>query len=194
MFALVFAVALQLSSQHSVAGLPSGVYEISPAVAQPYVTTPPLPQYRNEILTYVVDPDERERYRLRFGSDGFIYDASGKKFDTRDAVRIDEHGVRSLLKLAMFVMDAAGHFYASNFQQVHVFHHSSLVGGDEVAAAGELEVLDGRLEFINDRSGHYRQPPQFIEQALDRLRQLLPPGTVESLRKNNKILIGGYQQ
>jgi hypothetical protein len=52
----------------------------------------------------------------------------------------------------------------------------------------------GRLKFINDRSGHYRPPPQFIEQALDRLQQLLPPGTIESLRKNNKILIGGYPQ
>ena len=177
MFALFFAVALQLSAPHPVAGLPAGVREVRPPVAKPYATTPVLPQYVTEQMTYVTDPDEREKYRLRFGSNGFIYDASGKKFDTRNAVRVDEHGVRSLLKLAMFVMDAAGNFYASNFQEVHVFHHSSLVGGESVAAAGELEVIGGRLEFINDRSGHYRQPPQFIEQALDRLRQLLPAGT-----------------
>lgn len=194
MLALFFAVALQLSAPHPVAGLPAGVREVRPPVAKPYATTPVLAQYRTEAVTYVMDPAEREKYRLRFGSDGFIYDASGNKFDTRNAERIDEHGVKGFLKLAMFVMDAKGDFYASNFQQVHVFHHSSLVGGDEVAAAGELEVIDGRLELINDRSGHYRQTPEFIEQALDRLRQLLPSGTIESLRKNNKILIGGYSQ
>ena len=35
-------------------------------------------------------------------------------------MRIDEHGLKSFLKLAMFVMDAQGNFYASNFQQVGV--------------------------------------------------------------------------
>ena len=105
---------------------------------------------------------------------------------------MDEHGVKSYLKLAMFVMDAHGDFYASNFQEVRVFHHSSLVAGGEVAAAGELEVINGKLEFINDRSGHYRGTPEFTEQALDRLRQLLRPGTIESLQKRHRILIGGH--
>ena len=37
---------------------------------------------------------------------------------------------------AIFVMDENRDFYASKFQQVGRFHHSSLAGGEPVAAAG----------------------------------------------------------
>ena len=187
--AVTLAIAVRLWAEQ---GLPHGVVEVRPAVQKPYATTPLLPQYWNEPVRHVTNPTDRDNYRLRFGSDGLIYDASGKRFDTTDAVRVDEHGVKSYLKLAMFVMDGQGDFYASNYQEVRVFHHSSLVAGGEVAAAGELTVINGKLEFINDRSGHYRGTPEFTEQALDRLRQLLPPGTIESLQKRHKILIGEY--
>jgi len=185
----VLGIAVQLYGQRA---LPPGVSEVRPPIEKPYATTPLLPEYKEEPATYITNPTERENYRLRFGSDGLIYDAAGHRFDTTNAVRIDERGVKSYLKFAMFVMDAKGNFYASNFQEVHVFHHSSLVAGGEVAAAGELQVTDGRLEFINDRSGHYRGTPEFTEQALDRLRQLLPAGTMESLRKRNRILVGEF--
>src|SRR5262245_46703098 len=186
---MILAAAVHLYAQHA---LPPGVTEVRPPLQTPYATTPLLSEYRNEPATYITEPAQREKYRLRFGSDGFIYDALGNKFDTTNAVRISEHGEKQFLKLAMFVMDARGDFYASNFQEVRVFHHSSLVGGGEVAAAGEIEVINGRLEFINDRSGHYRCTPKFSEQALDRLRQLLSSGTIESLRRRNKILIGEF--
>jgi hypothetical protein len=198
--ACVLAVALQLS-----APLPPGVTEVRPP-HKPYIIISLFPDYKNEQIpkdvggpgikgvpdgvTYIVDPAERERYRLRFGSDGFIYDASGNKFDTTKAVRIDEHGVKTFPKLAMFVMDHQGNFYASNFQRVGIFHHSSFVGGADVAAAGEFEVIGGRLQFINDRSGHYRGDLAFSQQAIDRLDQLLPRGTIEALRKKGKISIG----
>ena len=186
---MILAIAFKLYGQHA---LPRGVAEVRPPLEKPYATTPLLPEYKNEPVTYITNPTDRENYRLRFGSDGLIYDASGNKFDTTNAMRVDEHGVKAYLKLAMFVMDAQGDFYVSNFQEVRVFHHSSLVAGGEVAAAGEIEVINGKLESINDRSGHYRGTPEFSKQALDRLRQLLPPGTIESLQKRNKILIGEF--
>ena len=40
-------------------------------------------------------------------------------------------------------------------------HHSSLLAGQVVAGAGELRVRDGRLEWISDKSGHYR-PDYFL--------------------------------
>ena len=187
--AVILAITVSLYAEHA---LPRGVVEVRPSLEKPYATTQLLPEYKNEPARYITNPTDRENYRLRFGSDGLIYDASGNRFDTSNAVRIDEHGVKAYLKLAMFVMDAQGDFYASNFQEVHVFHHSSLVAGHEVAAAGELTVINGRLEFINDRSGHYRATPEFSEQALDRLRQLLPAGTIESLKKRDRILIGEF--
>ena len=174
----ILAIVFQLYAEQK--SLPPGVTEVCPRPSKTYATTPLLPQYKDEQVRYI-NPAERENYRLRFGSDGLIYDASAHRFDTSNAVRIDEHGRKSFLKLAMFVMDAQGNFYASNFQQVGVFHHSSFVGGGEVAASGEMKVTDGKLELINDRSGHYRCSREFSEQALERLKQLLPGRTIERL-------------
>ncbi len=211
-FACGLAVALQLSAPAVLPPqpLPRSVTEVRPPLQKAYLTTALLPEYKNEQIPkalggpaikgvpdgvrYIIDPAERESYRLRFGSDGFIYDASGNKFDTTKAVRIDEHGVKSITKLAMFVMDERGNFYASNFQQVGIFHHSSFVGGEDVAASGEIEVIGGKLQFINDRSGHYRCSREFTEQAIDRLEQLLPRGTIEALRKKDRIRIGLFAE
>jgi hypothetical protein len=204
-FALLATLSLQISAgAHS---LPGGVTEVNAQPPAAYRTVTLCADYRNEEIPksrggpaikgipdgvkYITDSYERERYRLRFGSDGLIYDATGNRFDTTNAVRINEHGVKSFTKLAMFVMDERGEFYASTFQQVGVFHHSSLVAGRPVAASGELEVVAGKLQSMNDRSGHYRVPREITQQAIERLGQLLP-GTMESLQKNGKIdLLGG---
>jgi hypothetical protein len=205
-FGLLAALALQIISVSR--PLPAGIAEVDPHPSAAYRTVALCGEYQNEDIPksrggpaikgvpdgvkYITDPYERERYRLRFGSDGLIYDAEGNRFDTTNGVRINEHGVKSFPRLAMFVMDERGHFYASAFQQVGVFHHSSLVAGRPVAASGELEVVAGRLQSMNDRSGHYRVPLEITHQAVERLQQLLPLGTMEALEKNGKIqLIGG---
>jgi hypothetical protein len=64
-----------------------------------------------------------------------MYDASGAPFDTSDASTVFSAEGR-----AIFVMDENGDFYASKSQQVGRFHHSSLAGGEPVAAAGEMKV------------------------------------------------------
>jgi hypothetical protein len=96
-------------------------------------------------------PEEREAFRLTF-TDGLIYDADGKRFDTREAVSL-----HSNLPKAIFVMNAAGEFFAAQRQIIGRFHHSSLAAGEPVAAAGEILVLDGLLFEISNKSGHYRQ-------------------------------------
>src|SRR5687768_15725390 len=108
----VLALALQLSVPAALPPqpLPPGITEVRPPPQKRYKTLPLLPEYKNEQIpkahggpgikgvpdgvTYIMNPAERESYRLRFGSDGFIYDASGSKFDTTNAVRINEHGVK----------------------------------------------------------------------------------------------------
>jgi hypothetical protein len=56
---------------------------------------------------------------------------------------------------AIWVIDEAGDMYAGN----HVFgqmHHSSFLSGGLVAAAGELRAVNGRLQFLSGKSGHYQ--------------------------------------
>jgi hypothetical protein len=71
---------------------------------------------------------------------------------------------------AIFVMDEQGNIYASKVHAPGEFHHSSFLAGEPVAAAGEIRVTNGALEFISDRSGHYQPPPIHLEQAIDVLK------------------------
>ncbi len=116
------------------------------------------------VVTYL-SPTERARYKLEM-KDGVIYDAQGNRFDTANATSI--HGGRSK---AIFVMDVDGNIYASTFQGAGRFHHSSLMGGAPIAAAGEIVVDNGRLVMINNASGHYLPGPELTDQALNVMRR-----------------------
>jgi len=108
---------------------------------------------------------ERAAYKLNI-RDGKIYDSSGRLFDTSDASTAHSGGGR-----AIFVMDENGAFYASKVQQVGEFHHSSLAAGGPVAAAGEMQVDNGLLSVLSDKSGHYMPGRTFTQQALDSLER-----------------------
>lgn len=65
----------------------------------------------------------------------------------------------------IFVMDSAGDFYAAN-AKLHEIHHSTLLAGKAVAAAGELALNDGQCTMISDQSGHYMPGPGYTWQAV----------------------------
>lgn len=148
----------------------------------PLRTTGLLPRYagedipgnkvwRNQTVTYCRTSAERARFKLEVRNvevdgkrEARIFDSQGRPFDTRTAATWDGSGK------AMFVMDANGELYASTYQAAGVFHHSSLAGGQPVAAAGELTVVNGKLVAISNRSGHYLPGESFTEQALASLR------------------------
>lgn len=115
--------------------------------------------------------NETERQALRLTvRDGRLYDASGKPFDTSSGQSLWSSGGR-----AIFVMDKDGNLYASNYQEVAKFHHSSILAGQDVAGAGELQVANGRLEAISDRSGHYQPTQANTWQVVNYLRSLGVP-------------------
>lgn len=109
---------------------------------------------------------DRDAYRLEV-QNGRIYDVHGNLFDTTSSST-----VFSQQGLAIFVMDAEGTIYASMYQRVGDFHHSSLVAGEAVAAAGEIGAKNGILVAITDKSGHYTPRKAFTEQFVTRLRGL----------------------
>lgn len=113
-----------------------------------------------------LDEQEREAYRIVVDDDGLLRRASdGSLFDTRDAVSLHSPEGR-----AIFVMDRRGNLYASNDQELGVFHHSTLGNGQPVAAAGELKVVDGRLEHATAASGHYQPGREQMAQLAEELR------------------------
>ncbi|MQA86275.1 MAG: hypothetical protein GEV03_16980 [Streptosporangiales bacterium] len=113
-----------------------------------------------------LDAEERERFRL-FVFHGLLYSVTGRPFDTSDATSYWGNGDRR----GIFAMDRYGNIYASSKHEVGRFHHSSFLAGEPVGGAGELEVINGRLIFLSDRSGHYMPEPEFLEQVVRRLTE-----------------------
>lgn len=71
-------------------------------------------------------------------------------------------------------MDSQGEFTAGDEKAEHLqqgknFHHSSLRQGEATAGAGELQVRDGKVEVISDRSGHYQPPTALTHQVAKNL-------------------------
>ncbi|WKB55793.1 hypothetical protein [Eleftheria terrae] len=107
---------------------------------------------------------ERRATKLTIdSSSGLIYDAAGQLFDTR-------HGGTGLERgHAIFVMDHNGELYASCDNVVGKFHHSSFLAGAPVAGAGTMKVINGQLQELTRRSGHYRPTEGQHHQVVDNL-------------------------
>jgi hypothetical protein len=154
--------------------LPSGWFKARLGLMARYKTTPMLGKYVGENLDgNIVWPTtvkylsnaERAAYKLEFRN-GKVFDSGGHLFDTRGAATAHSGSGR-----AIFIMDKNGSFYASDYQEVGIFHHSSLAAGQPVTAAGEFEVEDGVLKLISNKSGHYQPSIGLTQQALDSLKR-----------------------
>jgi hypothetical protein len=127
-----------------------------------------LPTAEGEGVRYL-NAVERQAYRVSVSGDGRILDSKGAPFDTSQAktVRANEPNGH-----AIYVMDRDGNIFISNIQEKRRFHHSSLVAGEPVLAAGEIEIRDGRVLYIDNQSGHYFPVALHTRQFLKRLREL----------------------
>lgn len=122
---------------------------------------PNNPQWHGKGVRYLNEA-ERAEHKLSI-SNGKVYDSKGNLFDT--SARADGSGI------AIFVMDEHGNLYASKYHKSGDFAHSSFLAGKPVAAAGEIEVRKGVLTAVSDRSGHYKPPSEFLDQAMKRLAE-----------------------
>lgn len=111
-----------------------------------------------------LDAEARAAYRV-FVREGRLVDAGGRPLNA-GAPPAAEGGV------AIYVMDEAGNLYASFEQEKGIFHHSTFLAGGPVAAAGELQVFDGRPVWISNTSGHYRPPPFTLDAVFERLAEM----------------------
>ncbi len=54
------------------------------------------------------------------------------------------------------------------------FHHSSLLGGATVSMAGEMQVTDGKIDWLSNKSGHYTPSVVQFQQFLHHLGKDVP--------------------
>jgi hypothetical protein len=77
---------------------------------------------------------------------------------------------------AIYVMSETGNIHVSS----HIVgnrHHSSLLGGSNVACGGELRVRAGQLIWLSNKTGHYRAKIPHLLQVLHQLQKKLVPMT-----------------
>jgi hypothetical protein len=95
--------------------------------------------------------EQREKCRCRV-LNGLLCDCTGAPVNTMGAKTVFAAGQDK----AIFVFTHRGDIFLTTHQQVGRIHHSSLASGAPVAAAGELQVVDGKIEVVTLRSGHYK--------------------------------------
>ncbi len=139
-----------------------------------------------------------ERFRLMI-KNGLLYLADEETLfdtsnsDTRYRWGLIHQVVRLIKKnhRANIIMDANGNFYALPLDgDDEDLRHSSLSMGAPIAFAGEIEVRNGKLILINNKSGHYKIPPALFKQAIIRLRKLgvRVPAKAIQLEQTNESL------
>jgi hypothetical protein len=119
----------------------------------------PHPMFgKTEPMKYFT-PEERVRYKVQV-KDGLLYDNTGKLLD---------FGPKRL-----FVMSGDGDIYVGP-DLYGVYHHSSILAGKPVAAAGEISVENGRIIAVSKASGHYMHEDEYIRQFIKELARLGVP-------------------
>jgi hypothetical protein len=137
-----------------------------------YDTTPLLKEFIGEETGKVfgskveyLNKAERSTYELSV-KDGKMFDSSGNLFDTTSSSSIHSGGGK-----AIFVMDEAGKIFASPTQTLGKFHHSSFLSGKPVASAGELSAVNGVVQEISRKSGHYQPSAKINSQIITELQR-----------------------
>src|SRR5436190_3191279 len=121
---------------------------VGPQQGDKYPTVPmhksKLHQDKSEGVIYL-DAQQREERRLVI-QNGLVYDHTGK---TVINTRSKHHNQNN------YVMDAAGNFYLFDEFTHPEIRHSSIFAGGPVAGAGNIQIVDGRITYIDADSGHY---------------------------------------
>ncbi len=110
-----------------------------------------------------LDEDERKGYILN-GGGTMTQGEDDEPFDT--SAMFSKHSGNGF---GIYVMAQDGTLYADQ-HKVGLFHHSSFLSGGDVAGAGEIKVIGGKVRCVTNKTGHYRAGDPELWQVLDELK------------------------
>lgn len=113
-------------------------------------------------VRYLNTPQERAAYQVTPGP-SFLAATSKQQIDTS---KFTSYGSGS--GFGSFVLSPTGELYVGE-HRIQRFHHSSFLAGGEVAAAGEMKIVNGKLTELTNKSGHYKPTPAHTLALLDHL-------------------------
>lgn len=114
----------------------------------------------------MLTPLEKEAYRV-MPSDGLLWQLMQPE-DSEQQLKIEpfdttEHIAHSKATgSCIFILSPQGELFAGS-SEIGKFHHSSFQRGGYVSYGGTMKVNEGKLNYIDDYSGHYQpHAPQFF--------------------------------
>ena len=130
-----------------------GTKYLSPPEAQDYKlsVTGGKVKKRKKSPSNSTDPKQNARWFL-------------EDFDTT-TIAEGMHGANGL---AIYVLSQEGDLYSGEGKKF-LFHHSSLLAGTKVAAAGEIKVVNGEVTQVSNTSGHYAPEVKYLKNILAKL-------------------------
>lgn len=137
-------------------------------------------------LTLYFDENTRAKYEVEV-IDGLLRYRSGAAVHTNAG---------EFLSGGHFAVSESGKFFVLTPAETerligvfpnHVIHHSTLLAGAPARSVGDIFVAQGRIERVNDSSGHYAPQPIHIVQGLETLAHMgadLREVSIEILHRN----------
>ncbi|KAL8827503.1 MAG: hypothetical protein Q9170_006991 [Blastenia crenularia] len=128
---------------------------------------------------------------------GFVHDAKARALDHRPFKHPPkEPGEKKKKKkknMWIFVADTSYNLYIG-IKQSGAFQHSSFLHGARVSAAGVIKVKDGRLGYMQPRSGHYKPPASSFRAFVHSLQKRGVDMSIMTVPKSYAVLMGveGY--
>lgn len=135
---------------------------------------------------YNETPEQQAKTKLNV-KDGLIYGADGKPLDTKGAKPGFSADGNIKENRMIYTMNPDKTMHAADFTKENKqfkkeydqgtgvdkerFHHTTFNGGKDVAAAGEIDVRNGRPVAISNISGHYKPSVETGVQTLQEMKK-----------------------
>jgi hypothetical protein len=119
------------------------------------------------------DAAQREARRVTI-RDGLVYDHTGTLLRE---TRSKHHNQNN------YVMDASGNFYLFDEFTTPKIRHSSILAGGPVAGAGNIQISDGHVVYIDSDSGHYPSTHVFANVLAELAARGVDVGTITKAKK-----------
>lgn len=166
-------------------------------------SSPETSEQKN-IITRKFSDEERKNATLRADADGRLNDAQNRPAEGRQLYVMSAGTGEMMVAKEYEHKDSVIEVDGKNIRRDEYTHHSSILGGGDVAGGGMVELSGGKVEKISNVSGHYK--PQFVH-LLQVVEELLKSGAmldtdlvdqngkavsddVKKVYKHTKIMLG----
>jgi hypothetical protein len=124
-----------------------------------------VPSVENRLVEY--DDAEAQQSTLVNISGGKLLrnDGMNTPVDTSESVTFNKGKGWEI-----YVMSPTGEIHMAS-QKIGKYQHSSLLAGAPTAAAGQIRVVNGKIEWLDNKSGHYKPGPKQVVQILHQLEK-----------------------